>query len=60
LLSGYRGGVLDAVLMRIADATMAFPLILLALLLVIVLGPSFINVIIGDWVDVMGSLCSRY
>ncbi len=47
LVSGYSGGVVDAILMRIADAALAFPLILLALLLVIVLGPGFANVIIA-------------
>ena len=47
LVSGYGGRTLDAVLMRCADAALAFPLILLALLLVIVLGPSFVNVIIA-------------
>ena len=47
LISGYSGGLVDAVLMRIADAVLTFPLILLAILLVIVLGPSFINVIIA-------------
>lgn len=47
LIAGYRGGRVDAILMGTADAALAFPLILLALLLVVLLGPSFINVIIA-------------
>ena len=38
LLSGYYGGVLDNVIMRVMDATMAFPTILLALLFVTIMG----------------------
>ena len=47
IISGYYGGKLDAVLMRAADATLAFPIILLAMLLAIVLGPSLQNVVIS-------------
>jgi len=54
LLSGYYGGALDALIMRIADVQLAFPFILLAIVLVAVLGPGLINVIlvlgIGSWV----------
>jgi peptide/nickel transport system permease protein len=46
LISGYTGGWLDNLLMRIVDLTMAFPLVLLALVLLYVLGPSMQNVII--------------
>jgi peptide/nickel transport system permease protein len=45
LLSGFYGGRIDAVLMRAADATLAFPIILFALILAVTIGPSFINVI---------------
>jgi peptide/nickel transport system permease protein len=45
-LAGYYGGPLDAVAMRLADIQLAFPSILLAILLAAVLGPSVINVII--------------
>jgi peptide/nickel transport system permease protein len=45
LLSGFYGGRIDAVLMRAADATLAFPIILFALILAVTMGPSFFNVI---------------
>ena len=46
LIAGYSGGWIDNVLMRIVDLTMAFPLLLLALVLLYVFGPSMQNVII--------------
>jgi peptide/nickel transport system permease protein len=45
VLAGYYGGWLDAVAMRIADIQLAFPSILLAILIAGVLGPSVTNVI---------------
>lgn len=54
LLAGYFGGWLDTILMRIADIQLAFPSILLAILLVSVLGQGILNVIIvlsiSNWV----------
>jgi peptide/nickel transport system permease protein len=47
LISGYYSGTLDSVLMRFADSIMAFPIILAAMLLSLVLGPSMTNVIIA-------------
>ena len=47
IISGYYGGKLDVVLMRTADTTIAFPIILAAMLLAVVLGPSMQNVIIA-------------
>ena len=47
LFAGYYGGRLDAVLMRIADSTLAFPIILFAILLVVTLGASMANVVIA-------------
>ncbi len=47
LVAGYYGGRVDATLMRITDATMAFPVILLALILAVTAGPSFANVVIA-------------
>lgn len=45
LVSGYFGGVVDLVLQRIVDGIMAFPSLLLLLLLVTVAKPSTISVI---------------
>ena len=47
LTSGYYGGKVDTLLMRMADITLAFPLILFAILLVMVLGPSMMNVVVA-------------
>lgn len=47
LLSGYWGGWLDAAVQRILDALLAFPILLLALALAAVLGPSVRNVVIA-------------
>jgi len=47
IIAGYYGGKVDAFLMRAADATLAFPIILLAMLLVIILGPSIQNVVVS-------------
>ena len=47
MLAGYRGGRLDALLMRITDAAMAFPALLIALLLGVALGPKFSTVVLA-------------
>jgi peptide/nickel transport system permease protein len=47
LLSGYARGVTDEVIMRVMDALIAFPSIILALAIVAVLKPSLINVMIA-------------
>lgn len=47
LLSGYFGGVLDLVLMRVIDAIMAFPGLLMAMAVVGILGPGVRNAMIG-------------
>lgn len=46
LLAGYFGGWIDSVIMRLGDIQLAFPSILLAILIAGVLGPSVINVIL--------------
>lgn len=46
LVAGYFGKGIDNVLMRLADIQLAFPSILLAILIAAVLGPSITNVII--------------
>lgn len=46
LVSGYFGGPLDTILSRVGDVQLAFPSILLAILLAGVLGPSITNIVI--------------
>jgi peptide/nickel transport system permease protein len=46
VLAGYYGGWLDTIAMRLADIQLAFPSILLAILIASVLGPSVANVIL--------------
>lgn len=43
LIAGYFGGTLDDVLARMADWTLAFPFLVLAILLMGVLGPGLVN-----------------
>jgi len=54
LVSGYFGGRVDDVLMRLADIQLAFPFILLAIAVIGVLGPSLQTIIIvigvSSWV----------
>ena len=47
LFAGYFRGKIDTVIMRIMDIVLAFPSLLLALVLVSVLGPSLINAMIA-------------
>ncbi len=47
LLGGYFGGVLDGLVSRFIDIMLAFPLLLLALTLIVVLGSNLLNVIIA-------------
>lgn len=47
LLSGYRGGLLDEAIMRGVDIVMAFPNIILALVIAGLLGPGFSSVILA-------------
>ncbi|WP_225028054.1 ABC transporter permease [Xinfangfangia pollutisoli] len=46
-VSGYFGGWVDAVLMRLTDIFMAFPRLILALALVAVLGPGIFNAVLA-------------
>jgi peptide/nickel transport system permease protein len=47
LVGGYFGGMVDEVVMRILDAIMAFPTILLYLIIIAAIGPSAANVVIA-------------
>jgi peptide/nickel transport system permease protein len=54
LASGYFGGWVDDVIMRLGDIQLAFPFILLAIMFLVVLGPGLMNIIlvlgIGQWI----------
>lgn len=47
LLSGYWGGRLDFWIQRVMDVLMGFPVLVLAMLLVVVLGATLLNVIVA-------------
>jgi peptide/nickel transport system permease protein len=47
LVSGYRGGWWDEIIMRLLDAMMSIPVILLYLIIVAALGASAVNVVIA-------------
>ncbi len=55
LLAGYLGGMVDGLLMRVADVVLAFPNLILALVVTGFLGPGLINVMIAlavvSWVQ---------
>jgi peptide/nickel transport system permease protein len=46
LIAGYYRGKIDDVIMRTVDVFMSVPLLLLALMVLFILGPSFVNIII--------------
>ena len=46
-LAGYYGGKVDNILMRGVDLILSFPLLILAILIVVVLGPSLRNIVIA-------------
>jgi peptide/nickel transport system permease protein len=46
-LAGYFGGLLDEIIMRITDIFLAFPFLILAMAIVLALGPSLKSVIIA-------------
>ncbi len=52
LISGWYGGLVDELIMRVVDIFMALPLILVALVFVVALGPSFgvLLLIMGLWI----------
>jgi peptide/nickel transport system permease protein len=47
LVGGYAGGALDAIVMRLIDAMLAIPFLILAIALAAFLGPSLINAMIA-------------
>ena len=56
VIAGYRGGITDAVIMRIADVTLAFPSMLLAMVIMFALGGGILNVFLTlsliNWANV--------
>jgi peptide/nickel transport system permease protein len=46
MFAGYFGGWIDRIIMRIVDLALSFPIIMLALLIAALFGPSLINIII--------------
>ena len=53
LISGYRGGWIDEIVMRFLDGMMSIPVILLYLIIVAAIGPSAVNVVIA--ITIVGS-----
>jgi peptide/nickel transport system permease protein len=47
LAAGYFGGLVDEIVMRVLDAMMAFPSILLYMIIIAALGPSSLNVVLA-------------
>lgn len=56
VIAGYRGGITDAVIMRIADVMLAFPSMLLAMVIMYSLGGGIVNVFLTltlvNWANV--------
>ena len=46
LIAGYYRGKIDDLIMRVVDVFMAVPLLFIALIVLFILGPSFVNIII--------------
>jgi ABC-type dipeptide/oligopeptide/nickel transport system permease subunit len=47
IVSGYAGGSVDNIIMRLMDVVLAFPALLLAISIVTILGPGLLNALIG-------------
>lgn len=52
LVAGYKGGLLDAVIMRFADAALGFPTILAALIVVVILGTGIEAIVLAMLITV--------
>lgn len=46
IISGYLGGWVDVIIMRTVDLMFSFPTILLAMIFAVLLGPSFMNIVL--------------
>lgn len=66
VVSGYFGGWVDSIIMRVGDLFLAYPFMLLTISVIAILGPSLVNLVIvlalSDWVTyartVRGSVLS--
>lgn len=47
IIAGYHGGIIDELLMRVIDVLLAFPTIILALVIIGALGPGVLNTVIA-------------
>lgn len=47
LFSGYLGGWVDEIIMRLADLVMAFPMLMLYLMIIVAVGASAVNVVVA-------------
>jgi len=47
LISGYRGGWVDSLIMRTADAALGFPTILVAMIIVVLMGAGISNIVLA-------------
>ncbi|MEM1363340.1 MAG: ABC transporter permease [Pseudomonadota bacterium] len=47
MISGYIGGRTDTIVMRVMDAVLAFPTLVLALAIVAIIGPSLVNALVA-------------
>ncbi|WP_405933077.1 ABC transporter permease [Streptomyces sp. NBC_00827] len=56
LIAGYAGGVVEQILMRLVDLALAFPSILLVILLVAVAGPGTVSLVFGIGVSLAPGL----
>lgn len=54
-ISGYFGGIVDYIIMRVVDVVIAFPFLILAIAIVAIVGPSLTNMmlVLGGvvWID---------
>ena len=47
LLAGYYGGWVDAVISRLCDVILSFPIIILYVILISTIGPSILNIVLA-------------
>ncbi len=47
LIAGYYGGIMDEIIMRVTDLFLAFPALLLAMVIAALMGPSLMNALIA-------------